>query len=79
MSSYWREKAMECIAVVQQEHPDAQGVELRALLSAAYPFGQRKYHPYKIWLDCVQKVCRIPKRSKPIETLPLFAVKNLVS
>lgn len=22
-----------------------------AALRAAYPFGQRQYHPYKIWLD----------------------------
>jgi len=25
--------------------------EIRAALRAAYPFGPRKHHPYKIWLD----------------------------
>ena len=24
-------------------------------MSAQYPFGERAYHPYKIWLDVVKK------------------------
>ena len=25
--------------------------EIKKALREAYPFGERKYHPYKIWLD----------------------------
>ena len=38
-----------------RENPDATGEELRRLINAAYPFGERKYHPYKIWLDAVKE------------------------
>ncbi len=31
-------------------HPD-----IKKLISAAYPFGERKYWPYKVWLDEVKK------------------------
>jgi hypothetical protein len=27
----------------------------RARLREAYPFGERKYHPYKIWLDEIRR------------------------
>ena len=28
---------------------------LKKALYDAYPFGQRKYHPYKIWLDEIKR------------------------
>jgi hypothetical protein len=49
--SRWRNHAAPIIARVIAAHPDADERALRKLISAEYPFGQRAYHPYKIWLD----------------------------
>jgi hypothetical protein len=48
----WREYANKVI----QDNPNMAEEELKRLISKAYPFGERKYHPYKIWLDCVKKI-----------------------
>lgn len=61
----WRERAHEVIAAVIREHPDVEGPALRKLISAAYPFGERAMHPYKIWLDEVKRTLEwraVPKR-----------------
>ena len=48
-SSHWRaEAARVCAEVVKAHTGDEQ--ELRAALREAYPFGERKYWPYKCWL-----------------------------
>lgn len=49
----WRDIAR---AVIQQAliEAEAQGLDAEATrkhANAAYPFGQRAYHPYKIWLS----------------------------
>lgn len=72
MSNYWIARACEVIAVVKQAHPEATGEELRALLHEAYPFGERKHHPYKVWLSCVRDACHIEKKARSVESLPLF-------
>lgn len=51
----WRAKAKAVIRQVMADHPKAEPKELRRLISEAYPFGERKYHPYKIWLDEVNR------------------------
>ncbi|MEZ4865332.1 MAG: hypothetical protein R3C14_28745 [Caldilineaceae bacterium] len=38
------------------DNPGVEGAALRALISQAYPFGERRYHPYKIWLSEVKRV-----------------------
>jgi len=53
--STWRENAAPVISKVIQANPEADEKTLRKLISAAYPFGQRAYHPYKIWLSEVKK------------------------
>lgn len=45
----WRDVARPIIAEVLAKGGTRQ--EQNRLLRDAYPFGQRKYHPYKIWLD----------------------------
>lgn len=55
--SHWRKTAR---AVVTQALADAAEHNLdeqqtRRLISSRYPFGQRQYHPYKIWLDEVKR------------------------
>ena len=51
--SRWRKIANEVIAQVSKDNPGLPEHDLRGKISEAYPFGQRKYHPYKIWLSAV--------------------------
>lgn len=60
-SSNWREQARARIEKVIQlyleAHPE-RPVNFRALkqeISRAYPFGARKYHPYRVWCSEVKK------------------------
>lgn len=48
--SNWRRVSREVIDRVVAEHK-ANGGDLKKMIDAAYPFGQRQYHPYKIWLS----------------------------
>lgn len=46
----WYEKSRSVIAAVHAELPkDATLEQRRKALREAYPFGQRQYHPYKMW------------------------------
>lgn len=47
----WRDSARPKIAEVIEANPDASEAKLRRILLDRYPWGQRKHHPYKIWLD----------------------------
>lgn len=59
--SHWRDHATPIIARIIAEH-GKEGKELTTALRDAYPFGQRKYHPYKIWLDEIaRQLGRKPK------------------
>jgi hypothetical protein len=50
----WRDHAAPIIkAVVDKYSHDP--IMLKAKLREAYPYGQRKYHPYKIWLDEIKR------------------------
>lgn len=49
--SHWRDRATPVIARVLAETRGEPEKTIRARLKEAYPFGQRQYHPYKIWLD----------------------------
>jgi len=53
--SYWRPICTERIVPIIQEHLERFGKKdlkgLKKKISEAYPFGMRKYHPYKTWLD----------------------------
>jgi hypothetical protein len=51
MVSDWRTLAAPIIAKVLVETKGKPGTEVRAALRAAYPFGPREHHPYRIWLD----------------------------
>jgi hypothetical protein len=59
----WREIAAPIIAkVLADTDGRPQGERLKALRNA-YPFGERKYHPYKIWLD---EIARQTGRKPPL-------------
>jgi hypothetical protein len=53
--SYWRSKAAPIITRVLEETKGKPDAEIRKALHDAYPFGPRKYHPYKIWLDEIKR------------------------
>ncbi len=46
--------ARAVIARVAAEHPGLDTVELLKLIDASYPFGERKYWPYRMWLKARQ-------------------------
>lgn len=52
--SHWRCCAAQTIERVVAT--TAPGTDLKAAIDAAYPFGERKYTPYKIWLEERKKV-----------------------
>lgn len=63
--SYWRNRAAAVIYEVLREMPPDSTIEQkRAALKKAYPFGERRMHPYKIWCDQVKKMLQIPKEPK---------------
>lgn len=55
--SHWRAAAAEVISEVLNQCGDIDITDpkrekaILARLREAYPFGEKKYHPYKIWLD----------------------------
>lgn len=51
----WREMAAPIIHRVLTENAGKPEKEIKAALHEAYPFGQRSMHPYKIWLDEIQR------------------------
>lgn len=52
----WRDIAEHVIHQVDQALPtDAPLADRVKAIDAAYPFGVRDHHPYKIWLDCRRK------------------------
>lgn len=50
-AGHWRRTSAEIIAGVLKANEGRPEAEIRKAISEAYPFGQRKYHPYKIWLS----------------------------
>lgn len=47
----WRDRCRPIIARVLAENQGKSEKEIRKALKDAYPFYEREYHPYKIWLD----------------------------
>jgi len=52
--SHWRRVAAPIIAAVLEKYPVPSADQEKALREA-YPFGERKYHPYKIWLNEIKQ------------------------
>jgi hypothetical protein len=51
----WRARSSQIIAKVIAETSGASTEARDKALFDAYPFGVRKYHPYKIWLSEVKR------------------------
>lgn len=55
---HWRRIAMDVVAKVIEKVGTADIGVLRAALREAYPFGERKYFPYKVWCHEVNRQIR---------------------
>lgn len=63
--SEWRQRARQVIERVLSELPvGATFKEKRKALNAAYPFGERASHPYRMWLSEVRKATGTKSRPK---------------
>jgi hypothetical protein len=73
--SYWREKARPVIAGVIAKVGTADPARLARELRAAYPFGEKAQHPYRIWRDEVRRqLAGAPAGPAPSEQLTLGEV-----
>lgn len=51
----WRDLARPIVEQVLRETKGQPEAAIRKALVEAYPFGQRKYWPYQVWLDEVRR------------------------
>jgi hypothetical protein len=54
-TSHWRAVARPLIAAALERTKGQDEKVIRAELHAAYPFGERANHPYKIWRDEIRR------------------------
>ena len=52
--SHWRDICRPIIAATIKEYQGKDTKALRKALYEAYPFGERKMYPYKVWLSEIQ-------------------------
>lgn len=55
----WRNSAKSIIGQVITDNPGADLKTMKRLLFDAYPYGPRKYHPYKIWCSQVNRTLKV--------------------
>ena len=61
MYATWKQRAHRIIAQVIADNPTVtEEKAMRKLISAAYPWGQREYHPYKAWCKAVSETFAQP-------------------
>lgn len=68
----WRDIARPIIARVLLETKDKTEQEIKKALFDAYPFGERRYHPYKVWLDEIRRQRGKKKDRQDRHTMRLF-------
>lgn len=69
----WREHAAPIIARVLADTRGMSEQEIRRALFEAYPFGPRRYHPYKVWLSEIKRQRkRLDRGVQPEAASPLF-------
>lgn len=68
----WRDVAAPIIARVLAEADRSDPKVLRKALHDAYPFGERAYWPYKVWLDEIARQTGRATANRDRQTLELF-------
>lgn len=66
----WRDIAAPIIAKVILENKGKPEIEIKRAISKVYPFGERRYHPYKVWLDEIKVQLGKKKRGVKITPTP---------
>lgn len=61
---HWRAQAAPVIASVLRELEGRPLADKRAALRAAYPFGPRRYWPYRVWCDEVRRQLGLVRRRR---------------
>lgn len=51
----WRDIARPIIAKILEETRGQTEQLIKKALHEAYPFGERRYHPYKVWCDEIRR------------------------
>jgi hypothetical protein len=69
MSQTWRSIARPIIAETIKKVGTGDEKVLKKALREAYPFGERAYYPYKVWLDEI-KVQTGKKKGTPMPADP---------
>lgn len=62
----WRDIARPIIYQVLKDTAGWEYKEIRRSLRDAYPFGERKYYPYKVWCDEINRQLRRGKYARTI-------------
>lgn len=73
----WRMKAARVIRSTIEANQGLDAIALRKAVSDAYPFGERKYHPYKIWLSEVNRQLGAKEEKHSIE-MTIATAKEIV-
>lgn len=63
----WRDSARPLIAKALEETKGKTEQEIRKALRDAYPWGERRMHPYKIWCDEIKKQRGLKKRKSFVQ------------
>lgn len=66
-SHTWRDSCKPIINKVLKANEGKSEKEIRKALSDAYPFGERAYHPYKVWLDEIKVQRGLKKKKQPMD------------
>jgi hypothetical protein len=72
---FWAKQAEQVVNETMNALPDdATRADAEQALREAYPFGERKYSPYKTWLRHRKRAldARFPEQGKGAADLPLF-------
>jgi hypothetical protein len=72
MERTWRDIARPIIEKVLKENEGKPDIVIRQALYNAYPFGERRYTPYKTWLDEIQRQRGKKKDRKDRHTQRMF-------
>lgn len=77
-NSRWAAESLRVIRATLKAMPaDADYAARKAALTAAYPFGLREHHPYKVWCKCATQALRPYKAQDDALLFPKIKVNGV--